>query len=136
MGYPAGRKHRILVADDNVDLAESMGLLLEMMGNEVRVTNDGTAAVAAEIEFLPDVVFLDLGMQNLNGLRCLPPHARQSARTRTDHRRPYGLGTAGRQASSREAGFDHHLVKPIEPAALEQFLRQLDSSRVDERQAL
>src|SRR6185369_17761452 len=56
------KRHRILVADDNVDLAASMGLLLEMMGNEVRVTNDGMTAVVVETEFRPDIVFLDIGM--------------------------------------------------------------------------
>ncbi len=121
------KKHRILVADDNVDLAASMGLLLEMMGNEVRVTNDGMAAVAVETEFRPDVVFLDIGMQKLNGYdACRHIRGRQGERT------PIivaltGWGQAEDKRRSREAGFDHHLVKPIEPAVLEQFLAELEA---------
>jgi CheY-like chemotaxis protein/two-component sensor histidine kinase len=121
------KRHRILVADDNVDLAESMGLLLEMMGNDVRVTNDGMAAVAAESEFRPNIVFLDIGMAKLNGYdACRRIRGNQWGST------PIivaltGWGQAEDKRRSREAGFDHHLVKPIEPAALEQFLAELES---------
>ena len=55
------------MADDNVDLAVSMGLLLEMMGNEVRVAHDGRTAVILETQFRPDIVFLDIGMAKMNG---------------------------------------------------------------------
>jgi signal transduction histidine kinase/DNA-binding response OmpR family regulator len=120
------RRRRILVADDNVDLATSMGLLLELMGNEVRVTHDGMAAVAADAEFRPDVVFLDIGMGKLNGLDAC----------RHIRRKPWGKepiivaltgwGQAEDKKRSREAGFDHHLVKPIEPAVLQRFLAEIE----------
>jgi len=120
------RRRRILVADDNVDLATSMGLLLELMGNEVRVTHDGMAAVAADTEFRPDVVFLDIGMGKLNGLDAC----------RHIRRKPWGKepiivaltgwGQAEDKNRSREAGFDHHLVKPIEPAVLQRFLAEIE----------
>jgi CheY-like chemotaxis protein len=120
------KRHRILVADDNVDLAASMGLLLEMMGNEVRVTNDGMTAVVVETEFRPDIVFLDIGMAKLNGYETC-----RSIRGKQWGRIPIivaltGWGQAEDKRRSREAGFDHHLVKPIEPAALERFLAELE----------
>ena len=124
---PARRRRRILVADDNVDLATSMGLLLELMGNDVRVTHDGMAAVAVDSEFRPDVVFLDIGMAKLNGLDAC----------RHIRRKPWGKepvivaltgwGQAEDKHRSREAGFDHHLVKPIEPAMLQRFLAEIET---------
>jgi len=121
------RRRRILVADDNVDLATSMGLLLELMGNDVRVTHDGVSAVAVDSEFRPDVVFLDIGMAKLNGLDAC----------RHIRRKPWGKepvivaltgwGQAEDKHRSREAGFDHHLVKPIEPAMLQRFLAEIET---------
>ena len=124
---PPRRKRRILVADDNADLATSMGLLLEMMGNDVRVTHDGAAAVSADAEFRPDVIFLDIGMANLNGFdacRCI--------RAKPWGKEPVIVALTGwvhdeDKRRSREAGFDHHLVKPIEPAVLERFLADIES---------
>jgi len=120
------RRRRILVADDNVDLATSMGLLLELMGNEVRVTHDGMAAVAADTEFRPDVVFLDIGMGKMNGL-----DACRHIRRKAWGKEPIivaltGWGQAEDKNRSREAGFDHHLVKPIEPAVLQRFLAEIE----------
>jgi CheY-like chemotaxis protein len=120
------RRRRILVADDNIDLATSMGLLLELMGNEVRVTHDGMAAVAADAEFRPDVVFLDIGMGKLNGLDACRHIRRKPWGKEPVHRGADRLGTGRRQERSREAGFDHHLVKPIEPAVLQRFLAEIE----------
>ena len=121
---PPRRRRRILVADDNVDLATSMGLLLEMMGNDVRVAHDGMAAVAADSEFRPDVVFLDIGMAKMNGL-----DACRQIRGKPWGKEPVivaltGWGQAEDKRRSREAGFDHHLVKPIEPAVLRALSRR------------
>jgi len=127
-----GAKHLKLIAlaatgTDNVDLAASMGLLLEMMGNDVRVTHDGSAAVNVETEFRPDVVFLDIGMTKMNGF-----DACTRIRGKPWGKEPVivaltGWGQPEDKRRSREAGFDHHLVKPIEPAALERFLMDIES---------
>ena len=124
---PLARRRRILVADDNVDLATSMGLLLELMGNEVRVTHDGLAAVSAEAEFRPDVVFLDIGMEHMNGFdacRCIRanPWGKDPIIVALT-----GWGQTDDKRRSREAGFDHHLVKPIEPAMLQRFLAEIET---------
>jgi CheY-like chemotaxis protein len=121
------RRRRILVADDNVDLATSMGLLLELMGNEVRVTHDGLAAVSAEAEFRPDVVFLDIGMERMNGF-----DACRRIRGNPWGKEPIivaltGWGQSDDKRRSQEAGFDHHLVKPIEPAMLQRFLAEIET---------
>ncbi len=123
----APRRRRILVADDSVDLAESMGLLLEMLGNDVRVTHDGMSAVSAESEFRPDLVFLDIGMPKLDGFETC-----RRIRGKPWGKEPVivaltGWGQPEDQRRSHEAGFDHHLVKPIEPAMLERFLTQIES---------
>jgi len=119
---PSPKRRRILVADDNVDLATSMGLLLEMMGNEVRVTHDGTAAVSADSEFQPDVIFLDIGMAKMNGFeacRLIRDNPRDS--------RPIivaltGWGQADVRERTASVGADFRLVKPVTDAALEQVL--------------
>jgi CheY-like chemotaxis protein len=123
---PSRRRRRILVADDNVDLATSMGLLLELMDNDVRVVHDGVAAVDAASEFRPDVLFLDIGMAKMNGLEAC-----REIRGKAWGREPVivaltGWGQAEDKRRSREAGFDHHLVKPIEPVVLERFLAEIE----------
>ncbi len=121
---PAGApvRRRILVADDNVDSAASLAMLLEFMGNEVRTAHDGVEAVEAAAAFRPDVILLDIGMPRMNGYDAC----------RRIREQPWGRGIAiaaltgwGQEEDkrqSREAGFDHHLVKPVEPAALEKLL--------------
>ena len=103
-----------------------MGLLLEMMGNDVRLAHDGMSAVAAEAEFRPDVVFLDIGMPEMTGFEVC-----RRIRGKPRGKEPVivaltGWGQPEDKRRSREAGFDHHLVKPIEPAVLERFLAELE----------
>ena len=129
-GAPARTRRRILVADDNVDLAASMGLLLETMGNDVRVAHDGASAVCAEGEFRPDVVFLDIGMSKLNGFEAC-----RQIRGRPWGAEPVivaltGWGQPDDKRRSIEVGFDHHWVKPVEPAALERFLAEIEPRKV------
>ena len=116
-------RRRILVADDNVDSAASLAMMLEFMGNEVRTAHDGVEAVEAAAAFRPDVILLDIGMPRMNGYDAC----------RRIREQPWGRGIAiaaltgwGQEEDKRqsgEAGFDHHLVKPVEPAALEKLLQ-------------
>jgi signal transduction histidine kinase/ActR/RegA family two-component response regulator len=113
---------RVLVADDNVDAAQSLAMMLSLSGHEVRTVHDGLAAVEMTAQFRPDVVLLDIGMPKLNGYEA----ARQV------RRQPWGefvtlvaLTGWGREEEKRraaEAGFDHHFTKPVNPAALEKLL--------------
>jgi signal transduction histidine kinase len=126
-GHPVveDRKRRILAVDDNRDAADSLALILQMMGHEVQTAYDGREGVELAEAFRPDVVLLDIGMPRLNGYEAAR-HIRQQ---------PWGQGVAlialtgwGQEEDKRralEAGFDHHLTKPVEAVALEKLLARL-----------
>lgn len=121
----AGSARRILVVDDNVDLATSLALMLTMLGHEVGVVHDGPAAIAAVEAELPDLVFLDIGMPRMSGyetcrrLRALPGGAEPVIVALS------GWGQEHDKRRSQEAGMDLHLVKPFDPAKLEAMLAAL-----------
>ncbi|AEG92320.1 response regulator [Ramlibacter tataouinensis] len=107
-------KLSILVADDNEDAASSLTQLLELLGHEVRQVHDGEAAVRAVQEFGPSLVLLDIGMPGLNGhdaARLIRQQPGGSGRTLVA---VTGWGQPQDLRRSSDAGFDHHLVKPIE----------------------
>jgi PAS domain S-box-containing protein len=113
---------RILVADDNQDSAESLAMLLTMMGHDVRTELDGAQAVETARAFQPQVVLLDLGMPQLNGyeaarrIRALPGGDEVVLIAQTGWSQPED------RRRSQEAGFDHHVVKPIPSGSLEKLL--------------
>ena len=116
----AGR--RILVVDDNRDAAESLRMMLELLGAEVHVAYDGRAALAKFAELKPAAVLLDIGMPEMNGYEVA-----RAIRTRfAGHPARIvaltGWGQENDRRRSREAGFDHHLVKPADLRALERAL--------------
>jgi CheY-like chemotaxis protein len=118
---------RILVADDNVDAADSLALMLRLMGNEVRTAHDGVAAMEAAGEFRPDVVLLDIGMPRLNGYDTCRHIREQPWGKDLKLIALTGWGQEEDKRRSEEAGFDSHLVKPVEPAALENLLAESKS---------
>ncbi|MBI3650513.1 MAG: PAS domain S-box protein [Acidobacteria bacterium] len=126
----AAARRRILVADDNVDSADSMAILLGIMGNEVRTANDGLAAVKETMGFRPDVILLDIGMPEMNGydacrrIRELPEGKEVVIIALT------GWGQDEDRRQSQEAGFTHHLVKPVDLGALEKLLDKLGDEAV------
>ena len=121
---------RILVADDNRDAAESMSMVLRLMGNEVRTVNDGIKAVEEAEAFRPDMVLLDIGMPRLNGYDA----ARRIRAERWGKgilvvaMTGWGQDEDKRRAS--EAGFDQHFTKPVNPADLERLIAGLRSRGV------
>jgi len=113
---------RILVVDDNVDAAASLAMMLKIMGHEVRTAHDGLAGVEAAAASRPDVILLDIGMPKLNGY-----DACRRIRAEPWGRDVFivavtGWGQDEDKRRSLEAGFDHHLTKPAEPADLERVL--------------
>jgi CheY-like chemotaxis protein/two-component sensor histidine kinase len=113
---------RVLIVDDNHDSARSLSMLLEMGGHEVRICHDGPSGLAEAEAFCPEVVLLDIGLPSMDGFEV----ARQ-LRQRELSPRPLlvaltGYGQAEDVRRSREAGFDHHLVKPADPKALTALL--------------
>jgi PAS domain S-box-containing protein len=122
-GLPPGtRKWRILVVDDNRDAADSLAMMLQMMGHETCTAYDGLETVQAAATFRPQVVLLDIGLPKMNGYE-VARHIRQQ---------PWGEGLAlialtgwGQEEDKRralDAGFDHHLTKPVGATALEKLL--------------
>jgi len=117
---------RVLVVDDNRDAAQSLALILNMMGLTTRVAASGPEALAALPQFRPQLVFLDIGMPEMDGHEVA-----RAIRAMTDWRgltlvAVTGWGQEEDRRKSQQAGFDHHLIKPIDVRALEAFLRKLD----------
>jgi len=126
---PAPRHgRRVLIADDNQDAADSLGMILELAGHEVRVAHGGHQALQVAAEFHPDAVLLDIGMPDLNGyetaraLRATPGGADLELIALT------GWGHPDDKLRAAEAGFDRHLTKPVDPAELEELLRVAEFS--------
>jgi CheY-like chemotaxis protein len=125
------RPLKILVADDNADAAESLSVLLEMLGHDVHVASDGEEALKINRVFRPDVALLDIGMPKLNGYEL----ARQ---LRAEHARTpvlvaiTGWGQRDDLRRAAAAGFDFHLVKPVPPEQLiELIARMTDVPQLD-----
>jgi PAS domain S-box-containing protein len=117
-----GVARRVLVVDDNVDAASMLDMLLRSLGHETRVAHEGTAALRVAEEFRPDIVLLDIGMPGIDGYEV-------ARRLRTLAKaRPMrivavtGWGQEGDRERSREAGFDLHLVKPVDANELSRAL--------------
>lgn len=114
---PGPAPHRVLVVDDNADAAESLGMLLEVRGNEVRIAYDGLQALEAAGEFDPDIVLLDIGMPKMSGYEV----ARRLRAKRGDSVLIVAITGWGQEEDrrrAREAGFDHHFTKPVDYEAL------------------
>ena len=120
---------RILIVDDNEDGAESLAMLLQFGGHETQKAHDGVAALAAAERFRPDVVLLDIGLPRLNGHEVC----------RRIRQEPWGKdmvlvaftgwGQEEDRQRSREAGFNTHMVKPVDHDLLEKLLASLPSGR-------
>ena len=119
-----GQSLRVLVADDNRDAADSLQRVLALSGHDVRVAYDGESALRAGEEFRPRVAILDIGMPGMNGYEV----ARE---LRTLHGREVtivaltGWGQEADRRKATEAGFDHHLTKPVDPGTLDVLLSQV-----------
>jgi CheY-like chemotaxis protein len=123
------RDMSILVVDDNLDAAESLSLVLELWGHRVRIAHDGPSAIAAAIRMRPEVVVLDIGLPGMDGYRVAAEMRRHPELSNALLVALTGYGQEDDQRRSREAGFDHHLVKPVEPFALQELLARRQASR-------
>ncbi len=118
-------RRKVLIADDNTDAAESLAMLLELMGNEVRTAADGVAAVEAAEAFRPDVVVLDIGMPRLDGNGAARRIRDAEWGRRTVLIALTGWGQPDDRRKTAEAGFDVHLTKPVDPSTLDTLLTEL-----------
>jgi two-component system CheB/CheR fusion protein len=121
---PAGPPLRVLVVDDNVDAAGTIGVLLELLGHEVTVAHDGPAALAAAAAAPPELVLLDIGMPGMDGY-TLAARLRDAGHDRATLVALSGYGQEEHLRRSMEAGFDHHLVKPLNLDVLGEITAQL-----------
>ena len=124
------RRHRVLVVDDNRDSGESLAVLLRLHGSEVRVAYEGRLALEAATWMKPNVVICDIGMPGMSGYEVArrlrqEPWGRSATLIALT-----GWGQEDDRRRSDEAGFDHHLVKPVDPARLLELLSRVPT---DER---
>ena len=126
MSRVAGTRRRIMVVDDNEDQAHSLAMLLRVLGHETRMAFDGPSAVELAASFVPDIALVDIGIPGINGYEVARrlrefEHLRstilvaQTGWNQNDDRR-----------RSREAGFDYHMVKPLDMPALQRILADGD----------
>jgi CheY-like chemotaxis protein/two-component sensor histidine kinase len=126
---PLPAKYRILVVDDSKDSAESMSLLLRLEGQDVQIASDGLEAVAAAERFRPDVVLLDIGLPRINGYEAARRIREQAWGQSMFLIAVTGWGQEDDRRRAKEAGFDQHLTKPVDPATVLELLATLPTSR-------
>jgi signal transduction histidine kinase/DNA-binding NarL/FixJ family response regulator len=121
-GAPAAAARRVMVADDNRDAADSLAFMLRAGGHEVRIAYDGQQALELAEAFRPSLALIDIGMPRMNGYDCArrlreQPHGRDMTLIALT-----GWGQPDDRKRSLNAGFDHHVVKPVDPSLLERLL--------------
>lgn len=116
---------RVLVVDDNVDAAKMLAMLLEMWGHQVWVAHDGPAAIEVAMNYRPAVVLLDIGLPRMDGYELARRLRQQVGLSEALLVALTGYGHEEARRRSREAGFNHHLVKPIGSAELRRLLTTL-----------
>jgi two-component system CheB/CheR fusion protein len=120
---------RVLVVDDNTDVAETIVLLLSHWGHDVKTAADGPSAVETAAAQHPDVVLLDIGLPGMSGYEVAEQMRAIPALSGTVLVAMTGYGQAEDKARSRQAGIALHLVKPVEPPLLQKLLSTLGEAR-------
>jgi CheY-like chemotaxis protein/anti-sigma regulatory factor (Ser/Thr protein kinase) len=115
-------QRRILLVDDNRDSADSLAMLLKVMGHEVRIAHDGLEAVEGAETFQPHVILLDIGLPRLNGYEAARRIREQQRHKDLTLVALTGFGQDEDRRRAEEAGFDAHMVKPVDFAALAKLL--------------
>jgi signal transduction histidine kinase/ActR/RegA family two-component response regulator len=116
------RQLRVLVVDDSIDSAESMAIILEMSGHDVRKAHNGPDALSAASEYRPDVVLMDIGMPGMSGHEVAQKMRETASMREVILIAMTGYGRQVDREQSRAAGFDHHLVKPLDFDKLNEVL--------------
>jgi PAS domain S-box-containing protein len=122
-------RRRILIVDDNRDGAATLGMLLALLGHDTRTAHDGLAALELAEVFRPDVILLDIGLPRLNGYEVARRIREQPWGQEMVLIAVTGWGQEEDKRRSQEAGFNFHMVKPVEPAELENLLSEVLMTR-------
>jgi CheY-like chemotaxis protein len=126
--HRAGAARRILVVEDNDDAREMVRLVLELAGHEVHEAVDGPSGLATALDVRPDVALLDIGLPGFDGLE-IARRVRLAMGASIHLVALTGYGQPDDRRQALEAGFDAHLVKPVDPPALLAAIRALFSAR-------
>ena len=123
----APSRRRLLVVDDNVDAAQTLGAILELGGHEVRVAYSGSEGLRIASEWRPEVGVLDIGIPDMDGYELCRAIREQSADRQPMLIACTGWGQQEDVQRAHQAGFDHHLVKPVDPDAVLRLLEHAPS---------
>lgn len=118
---------RVLVVEDNADAAETLKLVLNALGHDVQTAHDGFAAIDRALEFLPQIVLMDIGLPGLNGFEVAERLRQQPTLAHVVLVAMTGYGEGAARQRSKEAGFNHHLVKPADFAKLQAILASVSA---------
>ncbi len=121
-GTRATERFRVLVVDDNLDTAESLGMLVNAAGYDVRTVHDGPAALQVARDYRPNAVLLDIGLPGLDGYEVAKQLRQQPGLQHILIIAVTGYGRESDRQRSQEEGFDHHMVKPPDYAKLRELL--------------
>jgi two-component system, chemotaxis family, CheB/CheR fusion protein len=122
---PEAGKERVLIVDDNIDGADSLAMLLAIFGYEARATYEFESAIREAVSFIPHVALLDLSKPQPNGLE-LAKRFQQMKETQSTVLIAFtGYGQPDDLARSRDAGFSHHLVKPVDAEAVHRLIKSM-----------
>ncbi len=122
--FPVNREFRILLIDDNIDANESIASLLRLMEYDVRTANNAESGLVTAEEFEPHLILSDIGMPGMDGYALAPALRTAAAQRKVVIAAATSHGLATDRARARAAGFDYHLVKPLEADVLLEFVAQ------------
>jgi len=128
------RTLRVLVVDDNEDSAATLGMLLNTMRHDVRIAHDGLDAINVADEFRPNVILLDIGLPKLNGYETAESIRRKPWGKDVVIIATTGWGQVEAKERSKKAGFNYHMVKPVDLNALRSILASLEEGIVTSNQ--
>jgi CheY-like chemotaxis protein len=118
-----GRCSRILIVDDNLDAANGLARLLKLLGHEIQTVHDGPQAITEALSFRPEYVLLDIGLPGMDGYK-VARRLREEGLYDAVIVAISGYGQEEDRRRSKEAGFNHHLVKPVDYTTLVSIIAQ------------
>ena len=126
---PSFRFRRVLLIEDNVDITDFIRIQLEMWGHEVSVAHDGPSGLEAALRLRPDIALLDVGLPGMDGYELAQRIRRDPVASSLRLVAMTGYGRPEDRARALAAGFDAHLVKPVDPRQLQDLLASDTAAR-------